>query len=93
MNKLILSAILIMFGISSYSQTDTIYYSNDDLDNKFEQIKQELNQNIEQYKNLTLSINSEIDQKLLAKDKLILKFVLETRSGKLVSQDVLFKIN
>jgi len=65
MNKLILSAILIMFGISSYSQTDTIYYSNDDLDNKFEQIKQELNQNIEQYKNLTLSINSEIDQKLL----------------------------
>ncbi len=35
----------------------------------------------------------EIDQKLLATDKLILKFVLETRSGKLVSQDVLFKIN
>ena len=32
MNKLILSAILIMIGISSYSQTDTIYYSNDDLD-------------------------------------------------------------
>jgi hypothetical protein len=65
MNKLILSAILIMFGTSSYSQTDTIYYSNDDLDNKFEQIKEELNQNIEQYKNLTLSINSKIDQKLL----------------------------
>ena len=65
MNKLILSAILIMFGTSSYSQTDTIYYSNDDLDKKFEQIKQELNQNIEQYKNITLSINSEIDQKLL----------------------------
>ena len=61
MYKLIFSTVLIMFGVSSYSQTDTIYYSVNDIDQKFV----ELNQNIEQYKNLTLSINSEIDQKLL----------------------------
>ena len=65
MYKLILSVVLLMFGISSYSQTDTIYYSSDDLDQKFEQIKQELNQNIEQNKKFSLSVNSEIDQKLL----------------------------
>ena len=65
MCKLILSTLLIMFGVSSYSQTDTIYYSVNDLDKKFVELKQELNQNIKEYKNLTLSINSEIDQKLL----------------------------
>jgi len=35
----------------------------------------------------------EIDQKLSATNKLTLKFILETNSGKLVFQDVLFKIN
>ncbi len=65
MYRLIFSALLIMFGVSIYSQTDTIYYSINDIDRKFVELKQELNQNIEQYKNLTLSINSEIDQKLL----------------------------
>jgi flagellar biosynthesis/type III secretory pathway M-ring protein FliF/YscJ len=54
-----------MFGVSTYSQTDTIYYSINDIDQKFVELKQELNQNIEQYKNLSLSVNSEIDQKLL----------------------------
>ena len=63
MNKLILSTVLIMFGFSSYSQTDTIYYSVNDLDQKFVELKQELNQNIEKYKNLTLSINSETTSK------------------------------
>jgi hypothetical protein len=61
MHKLIFSTLLIMFGVSTYSQTDTIYYSINEIDQKFE----ELNQNIEQYKNLTLLVNSEIDQKLL----------------------------
>ena len=58
MCKLFFSTVLIMFGVSSYSQTDTIYYSINDIDRKFVELKQELNQNIEQYKNLTLSINS-----------------------------------
>ena len=44
MCKLILSTLLIMFGVSSYSQTDTIYYSVNDLDKKFVELKQELNQ-------------------------------------------------
>lgn len=65
MYKLIFSTVLIMFGVSTYSQTDTIYYSINDIDQKFVELKQELNQNIEQYKNLSLSVNSEIDQKLL----------------------------
>jgi len=35
----------------------------------------------------------EIDQKISTTSELILKFILETNSGKLIVQDVLFKIN
>ena len=65
MNKLILSVCLIMFGISSYSQTDTIYFSKSDFDIKIEQLKQELNENIENNNKLSASKNSELDKKLL----------------------------
>tara|TARA_B110000259_G_C13866708_1_gene343120 strand:- start:79 stop:519 length:441 start_codon:yes stop_codon:yes gene_type:complete len=35
----------------------------------------------------------EIDQKITAANEVVLKFTLETNSGKLIAQDVLFKIN
>ena len=35
----------------------------------------------------------EIEKKISATDKLVLKFTLETITGKLIAQDVLFKIN
>ena len=34
MCKLFFSTVLIMFGVSSYSQTDTIYYSINDIDKR-----------------------------------------------------------
>ena len=35
----------------------------------------------------------EIDKKISAVDELVLKFILETSSGKLIAQNILFKIN